>query len=574
LVSRTTFDEFIPLRRLGPYGGFRSSLKAAVSVVSEQVRRPVGASRRLSPSALSIALPVAVAAAVVGWFESVRLRMSTPSLIDDWFGIAYSKPAFHALIHGHYTPGEVDFAGRYRPAYAAIWNYAQWHLFGSPSVTVAAVWGALRVTSFLVAIWLLAVFTGQRPPARRPILWLAPLAVALTPAIAVDLVRHGPADPIMIAGLIIGLTLVGVSVRGFLLQPKAIASRRLWALLFVGYLAYLIGVYSKEASVCLLVFAPFFVKWLSPTWRATIAKSGVSRWLVALTAVLLITPLIHVAVHLAIAKSAGSDPYAGAHFSTARRVLAVLVFPLTGAPGPLGTLLWLTVVPVALVVALSLFRRRDPDRWLVIGVLCTGFLMSAFSLMRGDVPSRYYIPWIVAVAVVALRHLGSAALRVQFAIAILVFGVALPGTQNAVTSWVKAEQSGSTALEMATGVVNAKCSMFLANFDVERRVAIARLLGAGRSRPVSRCVRPTDRTYALSWESARLPGGFLSRCRSGWKEAAVRDGVSLLSCRSFRAGATPDQDEASGRPDVTVVRLVRPVESPRPGSLFQVSSRG
>ena len=127
-----------------------------MSVVSEQVRRPVATSRRLSPSILAIALPVAVIASVVGWFESVRLRLPTPSPIDDWFGITYSRTALHGLIHGSYLSSQSDFVGRYRPAYAAIWNFAQWHLFGSPSVAKAAVWGGLRVSLFVLAVYLLA----------------------------------------------------------------------------------------------------------------------------------------------------------------------------------------------------------------------------------------------------------------------------------------------------------------------------------------------------------------------------------------------------------------------------------
>jgi hypothetical protein len=81
--------------------------------------------------------------------------MPAPSLVDDWFGIAYSKSAMHALVHGDYASAHLDFPGRYRPAYTAIWNYAQWHLFGEPSITAAAAWGALRIASFLVASWLL-----------------------------------------------------------------------------------------------------------------------------------------------------------------------------------------------------------------------------------------------------------------------------------------------------------------------------------------------------------------------------------------------------------------------------------
>jgi hypothetical protein len=540
-----------------------------VSVVSEQVTRPVATSRRLSPSILWLVTSVAMPAGIVGWFESVRLRMSTPSLIDDWFGIAYSKSAIYALVHGDYASAHLDFSGRYRPAYTAIWNYAQWHLFGRPSIPVAAAWGALRVASFLVAIWLLALLIANRSNLWQPILWLPPLAVALTPGLAVDLVRYGPADPNMVAGLVIGLTLIGVSVRRLLLAPEPSRRRRMFALLIGGYFVYLMGVYSKEASVCLLAFAPFFAKWLPPPWRATIAASRTLRWLVGLLTLSLVAPLIHVAVNLALAMSAGSDPYAGVHFSLSRKLLAAGVFPLIGAPGPLETLLWFAVVPVALFTVVDLFRHHHPDRWLVLGILSTGFVMSAFSLSRGDVPSRYYIPWILVVAAAALRVLGTASPRLQVAVALLVVGVTLSGAQNAVGNWARMEQQGSTALKLATSAVNAGCPTYLANFDVERRVAVARLLWTGGSQPVPSCSKSATTAYVVNWQSAQLPRDFASRCRSGWQELFVRDHVSLWSCPSLRAAPTPGQDEASWQTRTSVVRLLPPQRDRSPQDLFQ-----
>jgi hypothetical protein len=544
-----------------------------VTAVSEQVRGPVATSRQLSSRILWLLPPVAVITGIVGWFEWVRLRMFAPSLVDDWFGIAYSKSAIQALVHGDYASSHVDFPGRYRPAYTAIWNYTQWHLLGEPSITVAAAWGALRVTSFLTAIWLLALLTVNRFDRPHPILWLAPVAVALTPGTAVDLVRYGPADPNMVAGIVIGLTLIGASVRRLLLAPEV---RRMWivALLTSGYFVYLIGVYSKEASVCLLAFAPFFVKWFPPNWRVKIAATRTRRWLVGLLAVALVTPLIHVAMHLALAASAGSDPYAGAHFSLVKRMLAAGLFPMIGAPGRLGTPLWLAIVPVALCGVVHSFRRSHPDRWLVLGLLSTGFLMSAFSLSRGDVPSRYYIPWILVVAAIALRALVTVGPRFQVAIGLLVVGIALSGARNAVRDWARTEQQGATALQLTASAANARCRTYLANFDVERRVAVARLVSSEESRPVPRCNEGTARAYVVSWQDPRLPQDFASRCRSGWEEIANRDRVSMYSCRVFQAAVTANQDQASGQPQTRMVRLVVPVHEGSPQDLFQPGREG
>lgn len=515
-------------------------------------------------------VPIALVASVAAGLESVRLGLRTPSLIDDWFAIGYSRPALHALVHGDYTSAHVDFSGRYRPAYTAVWSYAQWHLFGQPSVATAAMWGVLRAAAFLIAVWLLARLIAPRSMAWHPALWLAPIAVALTPGPAVDLVRHGSAEPIMVAGLVTGMTLVGVSVRGFLLDPETLRSKRAWLVMVSGYVLYLVGAYTKESSVCLLLFVPFLVMWLRPIWRKRLPESGRIWWLPAAVVVLLLAPLVHLAAHLAVAKHAGSDPYAGVHFSLARKVVAALVFPLIGAPGPLGTFLWLAVVPIAIAQAIRLVLRRHPDRWLVAGVLFTGFAMSAFSLARGDIPSRYYIPWLVAVAAVAVRSLPPAKPLLQLAVATLVIGLILPATRNEVQRWAQLEKSGSTAVEMATSVTSAGCPTYLANFDPERRVAIPRLLGFGNSVVhVPSCDRNSARAYVLSWLNAPLPHGFSQHCSSGWQEVAVRDRVSLYSCQNLPAQALPDQDAASGAFQVAVVRLHRPAGNPSPQTLFQ-----
>jgi len=155
-------------------------------------------------------------------------------LVDDWYAITYSRGALHALLRGDYSSAPIDFPGRYRPAYSAVWNYAQWHLLGNPSLTTAAAWGFVRVLLFLLAVWLLAAWLIERQSADgRSLVWLAPLALAITPAIAVDLARHSPAEPMMVGGLIFGLALIGAGVRTLLAGPGV--SKRGVAMIAVGY---------------------------------------------------------------------------------------------------------------------------------------------------------------------------------------------------------------------------------------------------------------------------------------------------------------------------------------------------
>jgi hypothetical protein len=226
--------------------------------------------------------------------------------------------------------------------------------------------------------------------------------------------------------------------------------------------------------------------------------------------------------------------------------------------------LWLAGAPAAIAFTVVLFRRSHRDAWLLAGVLATGFLMSAFSLARGDTPSRYYLPWVIAVAAVAVRALAQTSAGLQIAAAVVVVAMALTGTRDAIADWARTERSGSTAVEMAKGVVVAGCPTYLANFDVERRVAIPRLLSFAHATPLPTCAQTSETGYAVSWKSAPLPREFAARCRSNWQKLAIRDGVSMYRCESLATGPIPDQDVASGSPAVTVVRLHLPEREPKP----------
>ena len=125
-------------------------------VASEQVQAPLAVPRRRGLAIPRRAIPVALVAVLAGGLEQVRLGVRVPSLIDDWYAITYSGTALQGLLHGDYSSYAVDFAGRYRPAYTALWSYAQWHLLGGPSTSVAAIWGAARTALFILAIWMLA----------------------------------------------------------------------------------------------------------------------------------------------------------------------------------------------------------------------------------------------------------------------------------------------------------------------------------------------------------------------------------------------------------------------------------
>ena len=511
-------------------------------------------------------MPIVAITALSIWIESWRFGFRTPSLIDDWFGVTYSAPAFHALIHGAFGSSGLDFPGRYRPAYTGIWDFAQWHVLGRPSLAAAAAWGVIRSIFFVTAVWLLTAFLVPRRR-RQPLIWLPSLAVALTPAIAVILVRYGPGEPMMVGGVIVGLCLFGRGAVMLLGRPCRHRTRAL-ALLAVGYAVYLLGVYSKENSIALLAFVPFFLKWASPALREYVARARMNRYVIGAGAALLIAPLLHLGFHVAAAAVTRQSPWPNAHLSLGLKVYSALVSPFFPMPGIFHTWTWFFAPPAAIGTAVALARRRHRDAWLVAGVLVTGFLMAAFSLARGPEVANYYLPWLIAIAVVAFRGLCHLPVRITATLGLLVVLMAF-GTRQALTNWQRTERSSEVAISWAKGVADAGCPLYLANFDIEQRVALPLFFRFTDGTLRNRCASASSEAYVVSWKGKPLPNTFRDQCHVNWSTVATSPGVGLYRCRSFEAGWIPDQYAASGHPEVTVVRVAVPSHRPLPRQIFQ-----
>jgi hypothetical membrane protein len=506
---------------------------------------------------------------LVLWVDGPRFALSAPSLIDDWFGITYGRKAFASLVHA--LSPSVDYAGRFRPAYTAVWDYAQWHLLGHPSMAAAAPFGFLRIVGFFAAIFILAVWvSGESFRTARPVLWLAPFAVALTPKIAVDVARYGPAEPLMVTGLILGLALIVVGAQRLArsTSKKQLAFGAL--LLLAGYAVYLFGVYIKEASVCLAVFVPFFVRWLFEERLATVAPAT-RRRAAALLGLVLSAPLIHVAVEVMIGVAAGNRPYPTPPLSLWTKIFATGLTPLLGQPGVLGTFFWFFAVPATLVAAVSRVRRRVPGAWRTVALLVTGWSMSAFELAQGETHSRYYVAWLVAVAAVGARVLSGTHHRIRLCAAVATVALLPLPAHNAIAAWVRSEQSGTAAVNLSASVLNANCRLFLAGFDVERRVAIPRLLTFAKARPLPTCRAASPVAYALTWVGSGIPPLLARDCRTHWQLVTATRHVNLYRCGTLAPTRVPDQDAASGRPEVKVVELRQPTTEPPPSMLFQAN---
>lgn len=518
---------------------------------------------------LARVLPVLATCALGTWIVWPRFSFTAPSLVDDWYAVTYSKASLHALLEGRYLSSGLDFDGRYRPAYSAVWNSIQWHLVGGPSPLTAAFWDVVRVGLFLLAVWVLTTWLAGDPFSRRPMFLLAPLAVALTPAIAVDLARFGPGEPIMVTGLILGLALIAHGFRLFGLARWGRRGDRALAVatMTAGYLVYLLGVYAKESSLCLLAFLPFFLMWLGPVRRRQLLST--TRPLVLTLGFLLTVPLVHVATRLALAVVGGANPYPNRDYSFASKLFSAGLSPLLGQPPTLGTWIWLGLAPGSILIALTAAERRSRDAWLLFGILATGFLMSALALARGPTPGWYYIPWLVAVAAVMSRALVRARTVVALSILVALVGLAVFKTQPALSRWANGERSGATAIGMSRSVVSAQCPLYLSNFDIEQRVAVSVLLRFGQSQPVAPCRPESHAAYAVNLGDKPLAPTFAAQCTTHWQELRLENRVRMLRCASFRPGTIPDQNAASGTPLVTVVHLRVPTRLPNPSQLFR-----
>jgi hypothetical protein len=221
---------------------------------------------------------------------------------------------------------------------------------------------------------------------------------------------------------------------------------------------------------------------------------------------------------------------------------------------------------VAITVAILAVRHREAEGWLLMGVLSAGFAMSGLSLAR-DSGSRYFIPSIVAVAAVGIRALAGAPAVLRVCVLVVIAAVGASATRPELGRWLASERSGAAAIDMAEGILRAHCPLYLSNFDVERRVAIPRLLGFGQPFPIKPCAGSHD-AYVLSWQAAPLPGEFANHCRARWVRVASRNQVTAYLCRSMTRDWLVNQDDASDQPGIRVVRIRVPTRDVNPADLF------
>ena len=121
-------------------------------------------------------------------------------MIDDWLALSLSSDDVRtALTFG--MPEDL----RYRPAWI-IWNYLQWHTLGAPeALGRPLIWELLRVATLVIGFVAAAAAVSARRAAnghnvivRSLLVGGAVMAVVTIPAIAVDIARYGPQEPLMV----------------------------------------------------------------------------------------------------------------------------------------------------------------------------------------------------------------------------------------------------------------------------------------------------------------------------------------------------------------------------------------
>jgi hypothetical protein len=464
----------------------------------------------------------------------------------------------HDILHGHFDSAAVDYAGRYRPSFYVL-SYLQWPLVGSRTSTTGPTLVALaRLFLFIGAVAALTVFFLREYATRKWLLVMAgsvPLLVIATPGMVYNFARFGVAEPTSFAAIALSLCAITVAVRR-LVSGSDKRSRAV--LLFGGgYLLYLFGVYMWEASAAVVLVFPAIYFWLARDPQLRVGRLWATKTIVA-TAVLLVVPLVHMLLHVHSALGRG-----GAGGGSSLGELAAKLG--SSAAGTLWTIFglksfnWAVVFVVVVVYCVRRAWGGDRHAVLCVSMLAAGLLAAYLSYLVGGGLSRYYVPWLVAVAVAGAwatmqLHDGGRRLFILAAMAV----VTVIGRPDAyLQSWVDGDRAGSDAISLASSAYATGCRVYLVGFPGERRIGLARLL----RNPTGPAIRATCRqgsrpAFALTWGSATT--ALLAGCRTNWRAAERGRQVRLFRCANFQPRSNiPTQDIDLEAP-VQVVRLVKP----------------
>jgi hypothetical protein len=492
---------------------------------------------------LLLSLAVGAVSLLAVWMISPRFEIDVPSVVDDWAAYFYSPDQLADVLR--LTNPETE---RFRPS-VILWGYLQWHTFGAPQDLFGPnVWNVLRV---VILVGGLTLFTAVALPVRRGKVELAlyvglasipAFVVVLVPKFARDLARFGPQEPLLVGGMALGGSLLFLAARSLLDTSRPL---RLWgvtALAVAGGVAWALGTYQKETSICVL---PLLAGVAIAGWSQLAGwkrLSGARKAAVGALGAVVLLPVLHVAIETLRIAQRGDLVY-DAEVGGGRGLLDGVreLWNWTHEAVPENARL-LAYGAVVLTVIASIVRRRvDP---IAAGALLSGALTFVFAGQSGVVATRYYIPVVALFAVAFALSLARLPTAVAAAGVLAVFFSFMPppGTREEVQSWTDEELANGALVREASELESAGCVVAAAGLDLETSVALPVLVGIEQAERARTCppgarflvVGPGEEGMALA--SACVPSA-LERLR----EAPIG---SVYRCERLRS--EPIQDPTLG----------------------------
>lgn len=420
---------------------------------------------------------------------STRFDVSSPSLIDDWLFAGTNGRSFGGLLDLFADP----IGARFRPGWE-LWNELSWHTVGAQGdPTAPTIWGAVRVGIFVagvVLVPLLIAATSDPRPGPVAIGALGAAAGVLVfsgPWTDVDFFRLGPTEPLMAGALSCGTALLVLATRRAIEHPPWRPPRKprrvvaLGGIVAAGVLLWMLGTYQKEASITVLLLAPFLYLFLDRRWRdAGVIEGPLWRQRpFQVAAALMLLPMVHVALVTLTISDDGASLY-GADRPTGLtgwigRAFDALSFQWNGMSDTVGTPAWrgFAVLLLVLLASTVVWRRRVP--WLPLGLIATGWAILVVQGLPLNGEPRYYIPSMAlfaGAAVLLLAQAPKAVLWLGVASAAALAVANAGETRATLLSWADREADEAAAMREIAALHPGSCPVYMTNLDLERSEAL------------------------------------------------------------------------------------------------------
>jgi len=364
---------------------------------------------------------------------------------------------------------------------------------------------------------------------------------------AIELAHFGYAEPLLIGAMGSGGLLLIFAMGQWLRRPPSAFA---WVLRVVlpavaGLALWLLGVFSKEVSICFLALAPFLYLYLERRWReAGLLPTRLMREPAFLAVgALLMAPVIYMAAVVVTISSRKQVGYGAAvpepGEGRLERVADAVSSQWAASAGLLGSPLWriVAVAVVLLLVAVAIRRRRLP--WLALGLMVTGCAVLVAQGYAGGGPNtRYLLPVIALFAMAGALLIAATPRFVQLAVGVVALIFVAMGVSRAhesVESWASAEISDTQVVQAAAELDPARCPVYQEGFDPERAGALPRLVALEEPRG-RRCVAAFEAVLITPVTSgSSVTGAVAEACAPpGWEQVGIGPVPTVFGCRRVR----------------------------------------